>query len=396
VLSLGIQNDGFRALQIGKMETSYLTIMASQTLPWFGKRDLRGEVVALGARQKEAALERARLSIQADVERAYIDLLLVRDQFDLLAKLETLWTQAEGIALVRYEAGDGAQSDILRAQLERSRLKLRRWLLTAEERRRVAVLNQLRDHPLDEHIATSRSLVDVPDPVLPKDTVALEDAEARSPELQKSRLLIEQTGRLVDLAKREYYPDVTVSAGLMPRWGGFDSMWQAGLSFPIPLWAGSRQSRAVEENLLRGTAARSDAEATRQLLRLRVTERLALLEALIATNALYRSELLVQSEATVSSTMAQYQVGRVTFASVLEALGGYVADITAFYESVAATQRVDISQREVSLDPAAGLAPAGMGGSSVPGAGSMAAGPPSGAPPPQPAGTGSSGSMSRM
>ncbi|HEY5282925.1 MAG TPA: TolC family protein, partial [Polyangia bacterium] len=43
-LALGIQNDGFGGIQIGKMETSYVSIMASQTFPWAGKRGLRGEV----------------------------------------------------------------------------------------------------------------------------------------------------------------------------------------------------------------------------------------------------------------------------------------------------------------------------------------------------------------
>ncbi|MEK7703955.1 MAG: hypothetical protein AAB426_03265, partial [Myxococcota bacterium] len=32
-LSLGIQNDGFRSIQIGSMQTSYLSVMVSQTLP---------------------------------------------------------------------------------------------------------------------------------------------------------------------------------------------------------------------------------------------------------------------------------------------------------------------------------------------------------------------------
>ncbi|MDD5306817.1 MAG: TolC family protein [Deltaproteobacteria bacterium] len=375
VLSLGIQNDGFSAIRIGEMETSYLTVMASQTFPWYGKRDLRGDVVTLGARQAEADLKRARLSVEAEVERTYVDLLLVRDQLGLLAKLETLWTQAESMARARYESGDGAQSDILRAQLERSRLKQRRFALEAEERRRVAVLNRLRGRPLDEAIATSRSLVDVPDPALPDGTTATKDAEARSPELKRSQLAVEQSGRLVDLAKKDYFPDLTVSAGVMPRWGKFDPMWQAGLSFSIPIWSGDKQSREVEENRMRGTAAHYGADATRQLLRQRVAERLTLLEALVETNRLYRSGLLVQSEATVASTMAQYEVGRATFASVLEALTGYVADISAFYESIAAAQRIDIAEREVSLDSEAGPAPTSQ---------------------PQPTGTAGSESASRM
>ncbi|MEK7705766.1 MAG: TolC family protein, partial [Myxococcota bacterium] len=358
-LSLGIQNDGFRSIQIGSMETSYLSVMASQTFPWYGKRDLRGALGTLAARQAEAEFERARLSVRAEVERGYLDLLLVRDELNLQAKLESLWTQAEGFARARYETGEGAQSDVLRAQLERSRLKQRRWALTAEEQRRVAVLNRLRGQPLDDAIVTSRSLGDVPDPVFPETAQATEDAEAQSPELEKARFAVAQTGTLVQLAHKDYFPDLSVSASLMPRWGGFEWMWQAGLSFSIPVWAGSKQARAVTEGELRSTASEESAEAVRQLVHQRVTERLTLLAALRETNQLYRSGLLVQSEATVASTLAQYQVGRVTFGSVLEALTGYVGDLDAFYSSVLAAHRLGIAQRELSLEPVDALAAGG-------------------------------------
>lgn len=398
VVSLGIQNDGFRRIEIGEMESSWLLFMASQTLPWRGKRGLRGDLIALEVQRSEADVARMLLSVRAEVERTYVDLLLVRDQLGLLDKLDALWTQTEGIARVRYEVGDGSQSDVIRAQLEQSRLKQRRWALEDEERRRVIVMNRLRGRAPGDAVATSRSLVDIPDPVVPGMESALEDAQAKSPELQKSRLAIEQSASLVELAGKDYYPDVTVSAGLMPRGGPFPPMWQAGVSFSIPIWGGSKQARAVEENRIRGTSARFGAEAIEQVLRQRIAERLSLLNALAEINHLYRSGLLVQSEATAQSTMAQYQVGRVPFASVLEALNGYVADLDAYYVSVAVAQRVDIAQREISLESPAGGASGGMSGSSVPGAGSMTGGdsPSQSAPPPPSAGSAGSGSMKRM
>jgi len=398
VLSFGIQNDGFRELQIGEMESSYLLFMASQTFPWHGKRGLRSDISTLEVRQAETGLERARLSIQADVGRAYVDLLLTRDQLVLLGRLESLWEQAEVLARIRYESGDGAQSDLLRAQLERSRLKQRRAALTAEDRRRAVSLNRLRGRPFDEALVTNRSLTDLPDPDPRLDRAAMQDAESRSPELRRSQLAVERSTRLIDLAGKDAYPDLTVSAGVMPRGGAFDPMWQAGVSFTVPLWSGSKQSRALAESRLRETASVHDAEAIRQLLRQRVTERIAVLAALIETNRLYRSELLVQSEATVSSTMTQYQVGRVTFASVLEALTGYLADVESFLESVAAAQRVDIALTEVSLDPVGSMASGGTGGASVPGAGGLGgpSSPSPGAGSPQSTGAAGSASMSRM
>ena len=368
-LSLAIQNDGFGSIQLGKMETSWISIMASQTFPWAGKRGLRSELAGLGTREAEADLRRVLLSVAAEVERAYLDLLLVRDQLGLLTTLESLWEQAEGLARARYETGEGAQSDLLRAQLQRNRLRQQRWALQAQERGRIVVLNRLRGHSLTEPIATTRTLADLPDPALPDPEQAATVAEAESPEIRKALLAGDQAGRRVELAEKERWPDLTVSAGVMPRGGDFPTMWQAGFAFNLPVWSAQKQSRAVTENRARGEVARNGAEAIRQLLRQRIHERLAALGALVEANHLYRSGLLIQSEATVASTLSQYQVGRVTFASVLEALSGYVADVNGFFDSVVAVQRIAIAEREISLDAPSSPAAGGLGASAIPGAG---------------------------
>jgi len=391
-LTLGIQNDGFQAIQIGKMETSYWQVMVTQPLPWPGKQGLRADAAGLEARGAGAALERVRLTVEADVRRAFLDLLLTRDRLKLLARLEALWQQSEGLARIRYEAGEGPQSDLLRAQLARTRLRQRRSALEAEELTRVQALNRLRGHRLDEPIATRLGLRDLADPPLPVLEEAHADAEARSPELAAARFGRQASERKLDLARRDRYPDFAVTAGVMPR-GSFEPMWLLSVGITLPVYG--RQSHAVEEGLARERAGAEGEEAVLQLLRLRVEERRTLLASLLSVNQLYRGGLLVQSEATVASTTAQYRVGRVTFASVLEALAGYLADLDGFLQSIAETQRVAVAQREVSLE-AAGGAGGAIGGGGVPGAGAAAAPGGGGAPAAgQPAEQGGA-SMSRM
>jgi outer membrane protein TolC len=371
VLSLGIQNDGFSGLQIGKMETSYWQVMLTQPLPWPGKRGLRTDVAELGARQEQASVARARLTAEADVRRAYLGLLLARDRLALLARLEALWQKSAGIARTRYETGEAAQSDVLRAQLELNRLRQRRWALESEERRRVQALNRLRSHALDEPIETTATVRDLPLPAVPGAEAALADAEARSPELAGARLGAEQATARVALARRERFPDLSVSAGIMPR-GSLEPMWTASVGVSLPVWAGRKQSRAVAESEARAESGARNAEAIDQVLRLRVEERRTALEALLGSLRLYREGLLVQSQATADSTLAQYRVGKVTFASVLEANVGYVNDEDGYLQSAAEAQGLAIAFAEVSLDPV-GVASAGsMSASAVPGAGGMA------------------------
>jgi outer membrane protein TolC len=385
VLSLGIQNDGFDELRIGEMDSSYYQVMLSQALPWPGKRGLRTDVARLSASVAEAGATRVRLSTEADVRRAYVRLLLARDRLDLLRRLEGIWRQSAGTARSRYETGDGAQSDVLRAQLELNRLRQRRFALDAEERALVQALNRLRGRPLDESIATTAGVRDLGAPALADAEAMLEDSLARSPELAQARAAEARAGKQLALSRRERFPDLTVSAGVMPR-GQLDPMWQAGIAFGLPVWSSRKQGRAVAESAARAEADTRAAEALEQVLRLRVAERRTALASVLETLRLYREGLLVQSQATVESTLAQYRVGKVTFASVLEANAGYVNDEDGYLAAMADAQRIAIAAAELSLDPVAAAGGAlggggmpGVGATTATGAGPTAASPPAGA-----------------
>ncbi len=373
MLTLGIQNDGFRGIEVGKMETSYYQVMASQGIPWPGKRSLRGDVASLGAKQAESSVSRARLTTEADARRAYLGLVLARDRLALLDRLVSIWQKSAGIARTRYEAGDGAQSDVLRAQLELNRLRQRRFALEAEVSAQVQALNRLRGRPLDEAIATTASVHDLGAPVVPQLDAATADAMERSPELAAARLGVARAQSALDLARRERYPDFTVSAGIMPR-GSLDPMWLASVGVTLPIWSARKQGRAVDESAARASAEASAAAEVEQILRLRVAERRTALASLAETIRLYRDGLLIQSQATADSTLAQYRVGKVTFASVLEANAGYISDEEGYLVSAAEAERIAIAGAEVSLDSIGVTSEGGgaMGGGGIPGAGPSA------------------------
>ncbi|MFZ5479535.1 MAG: TolC family protein [Myxococcota bacterium] len=384
-LSVGIQNDGFRSIEIGRMESSYVSLMASQAFPWPGKLALRTDISELQVGVAESELSRARLGTEAEVRRAYVDLLLARERLRLLGRLTELWDQSEKVARVRYETGEGNQADVFRAQLERGRLQQRKWSLEAEERVRVQALNRLRVRPLDAPIEPPVVLRDLPLPELGERDALLEDTLRRSPELAAARLAVEQAGRATALARKGWAPDLSVGAGLMAR-GPLPPMWAAEVSFPIPAYGGRKQARAVAENVALADAAERQADALAQVLAERVAERAAQWAALREVVELYRRGLLVQSAATAESTLGQYQVGRVGFTSVLEAVAGYIGDEDAFVQSLAELHRIAIQHAEVSLDPV-GLSTGAMGGTGM--SSSPAAGPAApirgGAPGPAPA-----------
>lgn len=349
-LSLGLQNDGFKRLEIGRMENSYYQVALSQGLPWPGKRGLRGDVARLGAEALEAQSTRTRLSLEADVKRAYASLLLVRSQLRLLETQAVFLQQGEAIARTRYEVGQGAQADLLRAQLERTRLNQARFSLQSEERSALAALNRLRAEASDTPIPTQRSFEELgtPAPLHPLEVQS--KAEETSPELRTAALGVSQAERSLDLAKLDRRPDFAMTAALMPR-GGLDPMWGLGVSISLPVWSRQKQHRAVAEQEHRRRAQGADLEGQKLLLRQRIQERAAQMDAALETLSLYRSGLLVQSEASFRATLAQYEAGRAPFLSVLESLKGWVADQSGLLQTQAQALAIQIAQEELNPGP---------------------------------------------
>ncbi len=371
-LSLGIQNDGFKKLQIGMMEGSYYQVMLTQPLPWPGKRSLREEIAKLGFEIAQTDQKRATSSLTAEVKRAYYGLLLVRGQRELLDEQAQFWRTAGELTRARYEVGQGTQADLLRAQLEQTRLRQARLALDSLETGVLGTLNRLRLRAADTPLPTTARLDSATFQVIPAQ-VWLERAEMDCCEILDARLLLKQGERSLDLARRDRYPDFAVSAGVMPR-GVLEPMWQANVSIALPIWSGRKQKRAVVEQEARRRSLEEGVKDVRSQLIQRIHERNAQMEAALETLQLYREGLLVQSEASFRASLAQYEAGRAPFLSLLEALNGWTSDRSGYLQSLAAAHAIQIAQEEFNLTGTPPISVPGLSAGSIGMGGSPAAG----------------------
>lgn len=369
MLQVGVQNDSFNTWQVGKMETSWVLFMASQTIPFPGKPGLRREIANVEVTTRRLAAERARLTTIADVRRAYVALQLARARIELLAKLSGLLGQAVEVALARYEAGDGPQSDMLRARLELARLEQQQVVLQADEALQVAAINRLRGRPLNEKVVT-RPLAQLAFPLPPDEDEAARRSVETSPEYLAARAGVDGAQRIRELNQRQYLPDLSVGAGVMVR-GALMPMWTVTLGVPLPVFVGTKQSRAVAEADATIESTSRGAETVEQLLRLRTTQRLATWRALANVWRSYKERLLADAEATAAATLTQYRIGKVPFASVLEATSVTITLVDASYGVLVDAWKLAIAQDELSL--AEVNASGNAMSASVPGAGSNVA-----------------------
>ena len=112
------------------------TISISQDLPFPGKRSLRGKVASSEADAEWWAFEQTRRNVVAEVKEAYFDLYYLTKAIGVVTKTKVLLEQFTKIAEVRFSVGKGIQQDVLKAQVEFSKLIEQQTML--EQRKHVA------------------------------------------------------------------------------------------------------------------------------------------------------------------------------------------------------------------------------------------------------------------
>jgi outer membrane protein TolC len=345
MVSMTYTNDGW-APSLGSMPMTTLGFMVSQEFPYSGKRQLRADLATSQARQIEPQLARARLAIEAAVKRAYYGLTLARELQSLTAEQRELWTQIEVVARSRYAVGMGAQQDVLRVQVEVTRIEQRAIEQAAEAELRLAEINRLLARALETPIATPVRLT--LRPLSGTAQGAFEQLRMISPELASARLAIDTERAALAAAQRDFKPDFTIQGGYMSR-GGLDPMWLAGVGMTLPFNKKARES-AVANAEIRAQGGAHAVESMSLQLQYRTNERFTRARTAEKIVALYDGGIVPQDQMTVEAAVANYQSGKVPFVSVLEAMGALYADRWTRAGLVADHARLVASLAEASLD----------------------------------------------
>jgi cobalt-zinc-cadmium efflux system outer membrane protein len=280
------------------------------------------------------------------VRRAYYGLLQARAIEELTREQADVWRQIEGVARARYSVGQANQQDVLRTQVELTRIGQVLAEQSAEAAVRVAEINRLLGRPAETPLATTATLVGSEPPAALG--AEIERLGAGSPERAAAGIALDRARLAVLLAKKEYRPDLSVQGGYMNR-GGLDPMWQAGVTVSLPLNRKRRESAVAEAEALLG-ATRARLSAVDIQLRLRTQERLAQLEAAQKIAALYGEGIVPQDRMSVEAAVASYETGRVPFVTVLEALTTLYGDRVTLVRLLANQSRLRASLEEASLE----------------------------------------------
>ena len=295
-------------------ETKY-TLM--QSLPLWGKRDLKRDAASADARQADARSEAAWAELAARIKATYAEYYRAAGNERLSTEVLGLMARLEQVSQARYAGGLAGQSDAIRAQLEQTAMRAELIALDGEKRQIRARLNALLARDSAAPLADPLALRPVP-PVTTADAASLaERARTRNPLIQAELARVAAAQKNRDLTQRNRYPDLTV--GVSPsQMGSRITTWGVMVEMNIPLQQESRRSQEREAEAM-VAAARSRTESLSQQLLGDLAVNLAGLEAARRTETLVKTQLLPQSELGLQSALAAYENGKAEFSMLLEA-----------------------------------------------------------------------------
>jgi len=374
-LGLGLMNVPVKDPSLRREMMTMTTVQVGARLPFPGKLARAEDAARAGADAARLQVEVARRALIARVKSAYYRLWFLDRALEVTSRNVSLLGDIGDVTEARYRVGDGTQPHVLRAQVERARLRQRVASLQEERSAALSDLNALRHAPADAPVGTGA----FPDAVLDAATVeagasalfepaslpgsdtapgsspapglpSLGELQAiatqRNPELAAARHRIEQREQQERLAERATLPDVAVTVGYGHR-PAFGDLMTLNLSVPIPIFAGRKQAQGVREAdaLVSGERARYEAladEVARSVATLSAQLRGTRERILLLDDA-----ILPQARTALAAATAAYRVGGSDFLTLLDAQSTlYTHDVdryrllTDFATTLAALERV--------------------------------------------------------
>jgi len=297
-------------------------VMISQRLPFPGKLGLKVRAAEENVEIATENLAEIKLKITKEVKQAHYKYNYLLYAIEIVEENKQMIKLFLSIAETKYSVGKGIQQDVLKAQVELSKIIDELIILNQSKESEQARLNVLMNKLPQEPMNVSRYLEqgEVEQSIEELQKLAVE----QRPTLKKIKRLTERLKISKTLAEKEYYPNFNIglkygqreSNAMMER-ADFLSVF---VGVNIPLWHKTKQSRKVAEESFKIDAVNETYNKQKNAIFLRIkqlmddehrgTERLLLI----------RLGIIPQSRQSLDAALAGYRVGKVDFLTLVDNL----------------------------------------------------------------------------
>jgi cobalt-zinc-cadmium efflux system outer membrane protein len=288
---------------------AYIGIGASQQFPYPGKLKLRGAVADRDADTAKAHIE---VVLQDEIETlktTYFHMAYLQQTLGTLERNAALLEQVEQQTEAHYSSGQGNQQDVLKAQLERTKIlreiSMHHQLVGGDQAQLKRILRRSQDSPdiIAEPIGDTFLRYTA--------TELLDKVRDANPNIQENSAMVQRNQTAVDLAQKEFRPDFGVSYMYENTDGKFRDYYE--LSFNVNFPRRKPRRAALAQAQVNVERAQTDLDMQLQVALAEVQKQYVMVKTSEEQLLIYRDGLIPQAQATIQAGLAAYQSNREDF-----------------------------------------------------------------------------------
>lgn len=320
-ITLGLMNLPINSFAFNQEPMTGKQISIMQMFPFPGKLSLSAEMAEFEAAAVKYQQREISNHIVMIVKQTYYDLYAVDRALETVQKNKDLMGQLVQIAEIKYATGSGLQQDVLRAQVERSKLEDDMIMWQQKRLAIVAKLNAILNRPVGTPIGPTSSELALPEN---------EDLGFSPQDIENQRPLIlawkEKLGKsdtAIELARKDAWPGFAVGMGYSQRddlknGAKMYDFLSVSVTLDIPLFYGRKQGEKIAQKKLDFEAAQAEYRNVLNGVLAESESQKAELERNRKRVELYQGGIILQAEQSFESAQAGYQVGKVDFLNIVD------------------------------------------------------------------------------
>jgi len=294
-------------------EFAYIGFGVSQDIPYPGKRGLRAQVAEHEAESVEAQADSIRRTVIGNLKMVYFRLAYIQQTLGVLQKSDGFLNQVQEATEARYQVGQGNQQDVLKAQLQHTKILQEVAHHHQAEGLLQAQIKQLLGRPQDSPDILADNLSIRPLPYSAAEL--LQRARELNPDVRSKQAAIHVQEAQVELAQKNFRPDFNVQYSYQHTNGDTRDYYLA--TFGIRLPNRGRQKAELAEAQQNQERAKKELDAESDRVLSEVQQQYVRVKTSEERLKVYSEGLVPQSEATFRSALSAYQSNKQDFESLL-------------------------------------------------------------------------------
>ena len=315
----------------------------SQKVPFPGKLGLKGKAQSKHAEMLREKYEAARREVIKEVKFTYYDIFWVDRAIEVTDGEKIVLEGLESVAQRKFESNLAPQQDVIKVQLELSKLIDKLYVLQQSRRSLEAKLNRILYRPYGSEQG------EIPEVVPSEFEYSLKQlrdmgGESRQ-ELLAANLDIERAEYEKSLAKMDYLPDFNLGLDYIQVGSGHTTMpndgqdaWMGTVAVSVPIWF-DKLDAGLKEKKAQVRASEKNYESVKNSISYEIEDLFFKLNTYKDTISLYKTALIPQSEQAFEAAQTSYETGQVDLLNWIDAERVLLQLRIAYYKMIADYQK---------------------------------------------------------